>query len=196
MPYSVLMPVFAGRVLHGGPHTLGFLMAASGLGALCGALYLASRSSVLGLGRIIPLSAAGFGLGLVLFSRSHWLWASLPLMFISGMGMMVQMASSNTVLQTIVDEDKRGRVMSFYTVAFVGTAPFGSLLAGFVASRVGAPDTLIAGGAACILGALVFTRSLPRLRGLVAPIYRRLGILPPIAQGLQSASELTVPPEN
>jgi MFS family permease len=196
MPYSVLMPVFASSILHGGPHTLGFLMAASGLGALCGALYLASRSSVLGLGRIISLSAAAFGVGLVLFSHSGWLWVSLPLMFVTGMGMMVQMAASNTVLQTIVDEDKRGRVMSFYAMAFVGTAPFGSLLAGSVADRIGAPDTLLFGGACCIAGALAFTRALPRLRELVAPIYRRLGILPPAAQGLQSASRLTVPPQD
>jgi MFS family permease len=196
MPYTVLMPVFASSVLHGGPHTLGFLMAASGLGALCGALYLASRSSVLGLGRIIALSAAAFGIGLALFSRSRWLWGSLPLMFVTGLGMMVQMASSNTVLQTIVDEDKRGRVMSFYAMAFVGTAPFGSLLAGGVADRIGAPDTLLFGGACCIAGALAFTRALPRLRELVAPIYRRLGILPPIAEGLQSASHLTVPPQD
>jgi MFS family permease len=195
VPYSVLMPVFASQILHGGPHTLGFLMAASGLGALSGALYLASRSSVLGLGRIIALSAGAFGLGLALFSQSRWLVLSLPLMFVTGMGMMVQMAASNTILQTIVDEDKRGRVMSFYAMAFVGTAPFGSLLAGGVAQRLGAPDTLLAGGACCIAGAIVFTRELPRLRELVKPIYQRLGILP-IAQGLLSATHLTVPPED
>jgi MFS family permease len=195
VPYTVLMPIFASSILHGGPHTLGFLMAASGLGALTGALYLASRSSVLGLGRIIALSAGAFGLGLVLFSHSRWLALSLPLMFVTGMGMMVQMAASNTILQTIVDEDKRGRVMSFFAMAFVGTAPFGSLFAGAVAQRVGAPDTLLVGGAFCIAGAIAFTRALPRIRELVRPIYQRLGILP-IAQGLHSASQLTVPPED
>jgi len=196
MPYSVLMPVFASAVLHGGAHTFGFLMAASGCGALCGALYLASRASVVGLGRIIAIAAAAFGLGLVLFSRSRWMWLSLPLMFVTGMGMMVQMASSNTILQTIVDEDKRGRVMSFYAMAFVGTAPFGSLLAGGVAQRLGAPDTLLIGGACCIAGAIAFARGLPRLRRLVRPIYERLGIVPAIAEGLQRASQLTVPPED
>jgi MFS family permease len=196
MPYSVLMPVFASSVLHGGAHTLGFLMAASGLGALCGALYLASRSSVLGLGRIIALSAAAFGVGLVLFSQSRLVWLSLALMFVTGMGMMVQMAASNTILQTIVDEDKRGRVMSFYAMAFFGTAPFGSLLAGGLAQRIGAPNTLLIGGACCIAGALAFTRALPRIRRLVRPIYERLGILPAIAEGMQRASELTVPPED
>jgi MFS family permease len=196
MPYSVLMPVFASAVLHGGPHTFGFLMAASGCGALCGALYLASRTSVVGLGRIVAVAAGAFGLGLVLFSRSTWLWLSLPLMFVTGMGMMVQMASSNTILQTIVDEDKRGRVMSFYAMAFVGTAPFGSLLAGGIAQRLGAPATLLIGGACCIAGALAFARGLPRLRRLVRPIYERLGILPAIAEGLQRASQLTVPPED
>jgi MFS family permease len=195
VPYAVLMPIFASSILHGGPHTLGFLMAASGLGALSGALYLASRSSVLGLGRIVALSAGAFGLGLVLFSHSRWLALSLPLMFVTGMGMMVQMAASNTILQTIVDEDKRGRVMSFFAMAFVGSAPFGSLLAGGVAQRLGAPDTLLVGGACCIAGAIAFTRALPRIRELVRPIYQRLGILP-IAQGLHSASQLTVPPED
>jgi MFS family permease len=195
VPYTVLMPIFASSILHGGPHTLGFLMAASGLGALSGALYLASRSSVLGLGRIVALAAGAFGLGLVLFSRSRWLALSLPLMFVTGTGMMVQMAASNTILQTIVDEDKRGRVMSFFAMAFVGSAPFGSLLAGGVAQRLGAPDTLLVGGACCIVGAIAFTRALPRIREQVRPIYQRLGILP-IAQGLQSASQLTVPPED
>jgi MFS family permease len=194
MPYTVLMPIFASSVLHGGPHTLGSLMAASGLGALVGALYLASRTTVLGLGRIVALAAAAFGLGLLLFSQSRWLVLSLPLMFLTGMGMMVQMASSNTILQTIVEEDKRGRVMSFYAMAFVGSAPFGSLLAGGLAQRVGAPQTLLFGGACCVAGALAFTRALPRLRELARPHYERMGILP-VREGEQSASHLRVPPE-
>jgi MFS family permease len=194
MPYTVLMPIFASSVLHGGPHTLGILMAASGLGALFGALYLASRTTVLGLGRIVALAAAAFGLGLILFSQSRWLALSLPLMFLTGMGMMVQMASSNTILQTIVEEDKRGRVMSFYAMAFVGSAPFGSLLAGGLAQRVGAPQTLLFGGACCVAGALAFTHALLRLRELARPQYERMGILP-VREGEQSASHLSVPPE-
>jgi len=142
MPYTVLMPVFANEILHGGPSTLGWLMAASGVGALAGALLLAARKSVLGLGKYIPLTAAAFGAGLVAFSFTRVLWLSLLLMIVTGFGFMVQMAASNTVLQTIVDEDKRGRVMSFYTMAFMGTAPFGSLLAGWVADKIGAPHTL------------------------------------------------------
>ena len=109
--------------------------------------------------------------------------------------MLMQMTSSNTILQTIVDDDKRGRVMSFYLMAFMGTAPFGSLLAGFLASKVGAPNTLIIGGVACILGALIFARKLPELKKLVHPIYVRLGIIPEVASGIQTATELTIPPE-
>jgi MFS family permease len=178
MPYTVLMPAMATQVLHGGPHTLGFLMAASGVGALTGTLYLASRKSVLGLGRLIGLSAAIFGCGLVAFSRSQTFVLSLVLMVPTGMAMMVQMAASNTVLQTIVDEDKRGRVMSFYAMAFFGTTPFGSLLAGALADRFGAPNAILAGGVACLFGALAFLRARPALRRATRPIYVRLGILP------------------
>jgi MFS family permease len=195
MPYTVLMPVIADRVLHGGPHTLGLLMAASGVGALTGALFLASRASVLGLGKYIPASSAVFGFGLVAFSFSRSLWISLILMTLTGMGFMVQMAVSNTILQTIVDEDKRGRVMSFYTMAFMGTTPFGSLLAGIMAEKIGAPLTLMWGGLGCVIGAALFSISLPRLRQHVRPIYVRLGILPEIAQGIGESSELSVPPE-
>lgn len=195
MPYTVLMPVFANEILHGGPNTLGILMAASGVGALAGALFLAGRKSVLGLGKYIPLTAAAFGAGLVAFSFSRVLWLSLLLMVVTGLGFMVQMAASNTVLQTIVDEDKRGRVMSFYTMAFMGTAPLGSLLAGTIAERIGAPHTLMFGGLGCILGALWFAASLPSLRRDVRPIYVRIGILPEIATGIQNTSELSVPPE-
>lgn len=178
MPYTVLMPVFANDVLHGGPNTLGLLMAASGVGALIGALFLAARKSVLGLGKFIPSTAAVFGLGLIAFSFTRVLWLSLSLMVVTGLGFMIQMATSNTVLQTIVEEDKRGRVMSFYTMAFMGTAPFGSLLAGSVAERIGAPHTLLLGGIGCILGALWFAQSLPALRREVRPIYVKTGILP------------------
>lgn len=194
MPYTVLMPVFANEVLRGGPNTLGLLMAASGVGALAGAMFLAARKSVLGLGKYIPLMAATFGAGLMAFSFSRRLWLSLLLMVVTGLGFMVQMAASNTVLQTIVDEDKRGRVMSYYTMAFMGTAPFGSLLAGSVAAKIGAPQTLLFGGLGCILGALWFARSLPALRRDVRPIYVKIGILPEVAEGIQQTSELNVPP--
>ncbi len=189
MPYTVLMPIFAGKILGGGPHTLGFLMGAVGVGALTAAFRLAARRSVLGLGRLTAISAAVFGAGLVVFSRSHWLWLSLILMFVVGIGMMQQMASSNTILQTIVEEDKRGRVMSYYAMAFTGMAPFGSLLAGTVANRIGAPDTLLITGACCIAGSIWFARELPEIRRLVRPIYQELGILPEMATGLQQASQ-------
>jgi MFS family permease len=196
MPYTVLMPLFAARVLHGGAHTLGFLMGASGVGALISAAWLAARKSVLGLGRVIPAMACVFGGALIAFSFSHRLWLSLLLMVVTGFGMMQQMAASNTVLQTISDEDKRGRVMSFYSMAFQGMAPFGSLSAGILASRIGAPYTLAMGGVGCIAGGLWFIGKLPQIRALVRPIYGRLGILPEIAEGMQAATALQVPPEN
>jgi MFS family permease len=195
MPYTVLMPVFASKILQGGPHTLGFLMAATGVGALLGAVFLAGRRSVLGLGKIIPLMSACFGAGLIGFSLSRSLWLSIPLLLLTGLGFMVQMAASNTLLQTLVDDDKRGRVMSFYTMAFMGTTPFGSLLAGTLADRIGAPRTLLLGGAGCIAAALWFAWLLPGLRENVRPIYIRMGILPEVAEGIRSATQLTVPPE-
>ncbi|MEI6048244.1 MAG: MFS transporter [Bacteroidota bacterium] len=161
MPYTVLMPVFAKEILHGGSHTFGFLMGASGLGALTGALYLASRKNISGLDKIIPLAASAFGAGLIMFSFSRSFALSLVLLVMVGLGMMLQMASSNTMLQTIVDDKQRGRVMSFYTMAFMGTAPFGSLLAGSVAKIIGIPNTILIGGISCILGALFFIRKLP-----------------------------------
>jgi|CZKU01.1.fsa_nt_gi MFS family permease len=195
MPYTVLMPVIAREVLLGGAGTLGALTASSGLGALIGALYLASRRTVVGLGRVIVASAMLFGVGLVGLSRVDSLWAALPVMLVTGAGMMLQMASSNTVLQTIVDEDKRGRVMSLFAMAFFGMAPLGSLLAGALASRMGAQNTILAGGLATIVAAAVFLRALPELRRVVRPIYVQMGILPEIAQGLQAASLAPQPPE-
>ncbi|HEY6805300.1 MAG TPA: MFS transporter [Pyrinomonadaceae bacterium] len=196
MPYTVLMPVFADNVLHGGPNTLGLLMAASGVGALIGAMFLAARKTVLGLGKFIPIMAAAFGAGLIAFSFTRVLWLALALMVVTGLGFMVQMAVSNTVLQTIVDEDKRGRVMSFYTMAFMGTAPFGSLLAGTVAERIGTPHTLMFGGLGCIVGAIWFATTLSDLRRDVRPIYVKIGILPEVAAGIQQSSELSIPPES
>jgi predicted MFS family arabinose efflux permease len=177
MPYTVLMPAISANVLHGGPHTLGFLMTASGAGALGGALYLASRRSVLGLGRVMALSATAFGVGLTAFSFSHSLWLSLLVLPIVGAGMMITMAATNTIIQTVVQEELRGRVMAFYTMAFLGTAPIGSLLAGVAADRVGPQRTILFGGLACIAAGLWFATHLPRLRELVRPIYVERGIL-------------------
>jgi len=195
MPHTVLMPIVASQVLHGGAHTLGFLMAATGLGALAGALYLASRRTVIGLGRVIPVAVIALGVGLVGLSQSRLLWVSLAMMPVIGAGMIVQMAASNTVLQTIVDEEKRGRVMSFYAMAFFGAAPLGSLFAGALAQRFGAPVTLLASGVVCLAAAAAFYARLPVFRRHVRPIYVELGILPEIAEGLQSASQLTRPPQ-
>ena len=164
MPYIVLMPIFAKEILRGGPSTLGFLMASSGVGALTGAIFLASRRDFKGTGRLIPVAAIIFGTGLIAFSFSRVFMYSCALMLMTGFGLMVQMALSNTSLQTIVDDDKRGRVMSFYTMAFMGMAPFGSLLAGSLAHRIGAPETLLLGGLACVAGALVCARNIPAFR--------------------------------
>ena len=190
MSYSVLMPVFAKEILHGGSNTYGFLMGAAGFGALLGALFLASRESVLKLGRIVPASAILFGVGLIVLSFSRIFPLSLVLMLFIGLGMMMQTAASNTILQTITDDDKRGRVMSFYTMAIMGTAPFGSLMAGGLAKVIGTPWTIFTGGIACIIGALFFLRKLPELRIIVRPIYIKLGIIPEVAEGIQSASDI------
>jgi MFS family permease len=176
MPYQILMPVFAKDVLGGGPHTFGFLMGASGLGALVGTIYLASRRSVRGLAVVIGASTALFGAGLVAFSFSRVVWFSVALMFATGLGMIVQMASSNTLLQTVVEDDKRGRVMSFYTMAFMGMAPFGSLLAGSLAAGIGAPATLLAGGAVTVVAAAVFGGRLRAVEEMLHPTHRRTGI--------------------
>lgn len=178
MPYTVLMPIFAGRILQGGPSTLGFLMAAVGIGALISGVSLALRKTVLGLGKMIPIAAAMFGGGLILFAASRVLWISLVLLLVTGFGMMQQMAASNTIIQTIVPEGKRGRVMSYYTMAFVGMAPFGSLLAGVLAHAMGAPLTLILNGLGCIAGAAWFATRLKNIRSLIRPVYIDLGILP------------------
>ena len=184
-PYAVLLPIFAGQVLHGGPHTLGFLMAANGFGALLSAISLAARKSVLGLVRMIPLAAAAFGLGLIGFGLSRVFWLSMVMVLIAGMGMMQGMAGSNTIIQTIVSEDKRGRVMSYYTIAFVGMAPFGSLLAGSLAHEIGAPWTVVVNGSVVLLGAAWFLTQMPAVRRAIRSIYRDLGILPPAPEAAQ-----------
>jgi len=188
MPYTTLMPIFASKILHGGPHTLGFLMAAVGVGALSGAVRLAARPSVRGLGRVIPMTAAGFGASLIAFSASHLQWLSLLLLVVTGFCFMQQMAASNTILQTVVDDDKRGRVMSFYAMSFQGIAPFGSLFAGAVASRIGAPHTLMIGGLLCVFGAALFAMQLPAMRKLIRPIYIERGIIPQVATAVASSA--------
>ncbi len=178
MPFVVLMPVFAAQVLHGGAHTLGFLMGAMGVGALISALSLAARKSVRGLIRMIPLAAAVFGLGLIGFGLSRVFWLSMFMVFVAGMGMMQGMAASNTIIQTLVSEDKRGRVMSYYTMAFMGMAPFGSLLAGTMAHAMGAPWTVIVNGSVVVLGAAWFFTRQRAVWRVVRPIYQEMGIIP------------------
>ncbi len=182
MSYAVLLPVFARDILLGGAHTQGFLVGSAGAGAMMGALYLAARESVLGLGRLIALSSGLFGIGVILFALSNLLPLSMLTMVGIGFGLMVQMAASNTILQTIVEEDKRGRTMSLFTVSFMGVAPFGSLFTGSLASHIGAPKTLLICGTCCLLGAVLFYRKLPEIRKAVRPIYREMGIFPPSAK--------------
>jgi MFS family permease len=189
MSYSVLMPVFAREVLNGDSHTYGFMMGAAGLGALLGALFLASRKTILKLGRIVPAAAILFGSGLILLSFSRYFSMSLILMIFVGMGLMLHTAASNTILQTITEDDKRGRVMSFYTMAVMGTAPFGSLIAGGLAKYIGAPGTILAAGISPIIAAIFFLRKLPELKSIVHPIYVKMGVIPEVAAGIQIASE-------
>jgi MFS family permease len=193
--YTVLLPIFADRVLHGGAAAFSYLTAAAGVGALAAAVYLAGRPTVLGLGKWIAACPCGFGLALIVFSFSHDLWLSLPAMFVTGGAMMLHMAASNTILQTIVEEDKRGRVMSFYTMAFMGMSPLGSLLAGWLGGRIGVENMVGVAGVSCVAGGVLFATALPALRARVRPIYRRMGILPEVASGLESATELHVPPQ-
>jgi len=194
MPYTVLMPVFAKDILNGNSQTLGFLFGAVGSGALIGAIYLASRNSVLGLGRWIAIATSIFSLGLLFFSFSRNIYLSIALMLFTGFGMMMQMASTNTLLQTLVDDDKRGRVMSLYVMAFMGTAPFGSFMAGTLASTIGAPYTVLSSGIICLIGAILFYKYLPSLRKHIRPIYIKKGILPEVSTGLQSSTHLKMPP--
>ena len=179
--YSVMFPVIARDVLHGGPSTLGFITAATGLGALVGGLYLASRRSVRGLLGIIAGSSVVFGGSLIGLSAMSVFWGVLVILFMTGFSMIIQLAAANTVLQTLVDDDKRGRVMSLYMMALLGMTPWGSLLAGALTARAGISVTLFFQGTASILIALVFAGQLPRLRAVVQPIYVRMGIIPEMA---------------
>ena len=166
-PYSVLLPVFAGQVLHGGPATLGWLTAASGIGALGSGLSLAFRRSTEGLTRMLQIAASALGGGLILFGLSHTLWLSMGLMVLIGFGMMQVFAASNTLIQTLVPEDKKGRVMSYFVMSMFGTAPFGSLLAGALAHRIGAPHTVFVTGAFCLAGSFWFGMELPAVQAVL-----------------------------
>ena len=177
MPFTVLMPIIADKVLGGGAHTLGFLTAATGLGALACAVALAMRGSVRGLGKWLGIAAAILGVSLILFGLSRSFWWSMVLMFGAGYGMMQQIVTSNTILQTIVADDKRGRVMSFYSMSVFGFLPIGSLFAGMLASWMGAPNTLMLGGALCLLASVWYFGRLPEIRRVIRPVYIEMGIM-------------------
>jgi MFS family permease len=195
MSYTVLIPVFAKEILHGGAHTFGFLMTASGCGAFAGTVYLASRKSVRGLGRLIVIATVLFGFGIAAFAVSSNIALSLLSLVVAGFGAMTLIAACNTILQTIVEEDKRGRIMSFFTVAFMGMAPFGSFEAGTMADIIGPRETLLLGAVCCIVGAVAFARNLPKIREKVRPIYVRMGIIKEVAEGLECAAEQPRLPE-
>jgi MFS family permease len=191
-PYTVLLPAIAQDVLLGGPRTLGMLTSSIGCGALLAAIYLANRKSVVGLGRVIATGALLMGAALIGFAFSHQLWLSIPLLIVAGFAFLSQMASCNTMLQTLVDDDKRGRVMALHGMAFQGMMPLGSLMAGTLAgdARLGLHWTIATCGGACLLAGILFLRSLPALRRQVTPIYRAKGILRPVASGLQAADRV------
>ena len=195
MSFPVILPIFAGSVLRGDSHTYGFLVAATGAGAIAGVAFLAMRKSVLGLGRVISASLVLFGATLAAFSFSRSVALSTGILVLTGFAMITTMASCNTMVQTLVDEDKRGRVMSFYIMAVMGTAPLGSLLAGTVSSAIGAPSTVLYGGILCVMGGIVFALRLPSLSMIVRPIYHKMGIIPEVAAGIQAADEVPRPPD-
>lgn len=174
--YSVLMPIFARDVFNGDARMLGYLMSASGIGAVIGALYLGTRSTVRGLGNVITIGGTLMATGVTCFALSHWLPLSFACLTLAGMGGVLLMASSNTLVQTLVDDDKRGRVMSMFAMAFTGTMPVGNLIAGSVANSVGARPTLIFSGITCLVVVSVFYSKLPKLREAAAPILARLDV--------------------
>jgi MFS family permease len=203
--FSTLMPIFAHYLSghHNGAEALGVLMGASGLGALIGAISLASRKTVLGLGRLIWISVAIFGSALIAFSWSRYFWLSLALVPFAGFGMLTLFASVNTLLQTLVEDDKRGRVMSLFAMSFVGMSPWGNLIAGLIAQHAGhwshtpqltgSAITITAAGAVCIIAAGLFGKTLPSIRKIVRPIYMQKGIIPQIAEGLGQSTPLDLP---
>ena len=163
-PFATLMPIFAEDILHGGARGLGLLMASAGVGSLAGALILASRSTIRGLGRIVAASALTFGVALSLFALSKHFWISAILLAVVGMSMITQAASTNTLIQSMVPDAMRGRVMALYVISFMGMMPLGALVEGWIAERIGAPLTVMGGGLVCIAGAIVFNVRLPKLR--------------------------------
>src|ERR1700685_1650393 len=179
-PYAVLLPIFAAQILHGGAHTLGWLSAASGVGALSSAVSLALRNTVIGLTRMIQIASATLGVALILFGFSHVLWLSILLMVFAGFGLIQTASVSNTIIQSLVPEDKRARVMGYYTMAFFGASPFGSLLAGALAHRIGAPHTVMVTGACCIAASLWFTTEMPKIRAVMKPVYQQMVLLPKV----------------
>jgi MFS family permease len=184
MPYITLMPVFAAEIHGGGADALGLMMGAVGIGALLGSLFLARRSKVLGLGRIIVVAALTFGTGLILFSFSSVFALSLTILGVVGCAWMVLVAGCNTALQTLSDDKMRGRVMSLFSMMLVGMAPFGSLIAGWSADRFGAQKVIAIGGFFCALAGIIFARQLPKLRKVAIPILVARGIIPdPAADG-------------
>ena len=196
MPVTTLLPVFARDILHGNARTFGFLAASSGIGALSAALYLAQRRTVVGLGRPIAVAAATFGASMIAFSYSRHAVLSACILPVAGFSMMLLLACCNTLLQTIVDDDKRGRVMSLYAMAFMGTVPVGSLLAGTLANQFGAPNAARINGLLCVAGAAAFALRLPSLRRQVESIYQRAGLIPPMTAAIETVSELQAAPDD
>jgi MFS family permease len=190
LPYSVLMPIFASEVLKGGPRALGVLLGSAGVGALGGALTLASRRRVHGLGRVVAISVAVLGSSLVLFSLSRNFVISTLLILPVGFSLMLQMSASNTLVQTMVPDKLRGRLMSFYAMSLMGMTPFGSLLAGALASLIGAPGTVAAGGALCVAASLLFWSRLPSLSTEATPLLVAQGALPGDPAEAGSVSEI------
>jgi MFS family permease len=186
LSYTVLMPIFADRILHGGVNAYGWLMGAVGVGAMFGALALALRQQLRGLGNVVAYSATGLGVSLVLFSASHWYGLSLAILVVSGFTMMMQFTATNTLIQAMVPDQLRGRVMSIYSMMFLGMTPLGSLLAGALADRIGAPVTVAIGGLASCLGGLVFARKWPSMRGPARELLAAQGMMSPAPQAEES----------
>ena len=176
--FQTLLPVFAREIFAGGPETLGLIVSLSGVGAFLGAVHLAARKTIIGLGRMIGVSAAGFGAALMIFGVMTDIHFALAAAFLLGLTMILSFGASNMVLQTLVDDDKRGRVMSLYGMALIGMAPIGSLLSGFLAGKIGPEGTFVWGGLGCIIAAFVYWRDLPRFRKHVRPVYAQKGIFP------------------
>ena len=190
MSQSVLMPIYADEIMGGRERTLGMLLGSAGLGALCGSLYLASRRSVIGLGRMIVVGAVALGIAFMALAASSYLALSIVALLVAGAALLVQTAAINTLLQTIVDDDKRGRVMSLFAMAFMGMAPFGSLLAGAVATEIGIRWTLASAGGVCLVAGGVFALHLKAIRPLIRPIYLRKGILPLVLADAQAPTDI------